>query len=212
MRKFVVAAVLMAAGAAGYVAAEEGAADASAKAKADALALIDKAKKALEGDRAQEAVDLLQKAVDLVQRNMLQGLADFLPQMEGWKREKPEVNSGSWTADGETFQWNTAVANYRKGDQSIQLTLSTSPQMVETYRQMAAAFREPQMRAMMLQADPSMSFIDEDGWFGVISGQGRGSGYVVGDKIIVNVDAPNADLARQALKAIDRKALNAAIR
>jgi len=141
------------------------------------LAAIDQGRDAFAAGRTQAAIDHLQKAIGLMQSEATKGLASALPAVpEGWKAREPLTNSGAWGSGEGAFQWNSASRTYtREADGvKVEITLSSSPQLVESQRAMLKMYEDPQMRKMLNQAGgQKIEIVKKDGWQGLsIIGEG----------------------------------------
>ncbi len=135
------------------------------------LARIDQGRAAYSAGKTQEAIDHLQKAIALMQSATTKGLASALPAIpEGWKAEKPEMNSGSFGGGETAFQWNSASRTYTReaDDVRVEIMLSSSPQIVEAQRGMLKMYEDPQMRKMMAaNTGQKMEIVERGGWKGL---------------------------------------------
>ena len=188
--------------------------------KADALKLIDQGKAALEADKAQEAIDSLQKAIGIIQKTMATGFAAFLPDLgEEWEAAKPETSAGSFGSGEEAFQWTSLERDYtRKSDKlKVTFTLTSMPQMVMGWRTMMEQLKNPMMReAMSKDPDTKLEFIDADGWVGLLKAR-KGKSCectAVHGKVAVVVKFRKDDMAllKKLWEGVDRKGLAAAVK
>jgi len=183
------------------------------------LAAIDKGRAAFVAGKHQEAVDLLQKAIGLIQEKALAGLASFLPGRDPAQWEMGEVDSvsGSWGAGKNAFQWTQVTRTYdRKGSEdglSVTVMISNSPQLVEAQRGMIEMLKNPAMRAMMTQGQEGqkIDLVEEGDWVGMLTTEAEGDAslQMFHKKITVQITvSPNdADVAKEFWKAIDRTKL-----
>ena len=186
--------------------------------KADALALIDKARAEVVAGDGQEAIDYLQKAIAAIQKTMEGGFVAFLPKPgEGWTAKEPESSSGNWGAGANAVQFTTVERTYiRDADKlKMHVQITNAPQIVQAQGQALAMLKNPQMRAMLTQ-DPNttVEFVDEDGWVGMWRAE-KGSSLeliAVQGSVLVTMRARSEDLAmaKQFWQAFDRKGLAAA--
>ncbi|MHC4471810.1 MAG: hypothetical protein ACYTDY_14515 [Planctomycetota bacterium] len=183
--------------------------------KAKILGHIDKGRAAFAAGKAQEAVDHLQKAIGLIQKTVEKGFAAFLPEaFEGWSRGKPDSASGIWGSGDESFQWTQASCTYRRESDGlgVEITISSSPQLIQPQRVALEMYKSPQMRKM-LEMDPNKTydFIEEGGWSGWIMTDKTGGTTLMalGDKLMVAINIRKAmhDLAKKFWGAIDTAGL-----
>ena len=80
----------------------------------------------------QAAVEMLQKAINKIQKEGTRSLADFLPKVDGWKADEPDSSSGSWGAGDQQFQWSQVDCTYRDGDAKVEVTITNSPMLVQS--------------------------------------------------------------------------------
>ena len=144
------------------------------------LARIDQGREAFAAGRTQAAIDHLQKAIALMQSETTKGLAGSLPAVPvGWKAGEPLTNSGSWGSGEGAFQWNSASRTYtREADGvKVDITFSSSPQLVESQRAMLKMYEDPEMRKMLSQAGgQKIEVVKRDGWEGLsIIDEGKGA-------------------------------------
>ncbi len=186
-------------------------------ADAPLIAQIDKARAAVVAGKPQDAVPHLQEAIRIIQEAALKGISAFLPRREKpWVVGEIESNSGTWGSGKEALQWSQTSRAYERDGLRVQVTISTSPQMIEAQRAGLEMLRNPQMRAMLQQdEDREVEFVDADGWFGMLTTEKEGgsSMVVLHKKVMVNVEfSPgNAMLAMEFWESIDRKGLAAAV-
>lgn len=118
------------------------------------------ARRAVEAHRAgrhQEAIDLFQAAIALIQADEERGLVAFLPAApEGWQRSEPESTSGAWGAGANGWTWTQVSARYTQveGEGDVEATISNSPTLTMAYQGMAQMLKNPQY-AEMLNQDPT---------------------------------------------------------
>ena len=190
MKSFKIAALLVAWA---FVARAEDKPDRFAK----AMGFVQKAKQAIVAKQAQLAITALQNAIAELQV----GLEKFLPMIEGWKRDKPRVQAGTQVGnDGQRFQWQNATAGYiGPNGERIQVTITSSPQMVKAQRQALEA------QAGMVQMYKNLPEIDaelikEGDWTAILiaSKKGNPNCMLTGahDLVVVSIQARNsADMA-----------------
>jgi len=188
--------------------------------EAEVTKLVEKAMAAYRDGRKQEAVDLLQKAAALIQKENEKGLAAFLPAApEGWKREPLQTSSGVWGSGEDTFQWTQVEATYvrERGEEQVKITISSSPVLLESMKPLAEMMKNAQYLAMMNQ-DPNRSVkpFSRDGWSGMRQVEKGGTAMVMGTtaKLMAQVDAPGGDekLLDRFTGLIDWKGLAGAVR
>jgi len=186
--------------------------------KAEALKLIDQGKAALTADKAQEAIEHLQKAIGLIQKTLATGFAAFLPDTwEGWEAKEPESSSGSWGSGEDTFQWTQVERKYRrKSDElNVSISITSMPQMVMGLRAGLQQMKNPMVREMMMK-DPNttIEFIEADGWVGWLQTKKgkRSECTAVHEKLAVSIQFRKDDIAllKKFWEGIDRKGLAAA--
>ncbi|MEN8150100.1 MAG: hypothetical protein ABFS86_09765 [Planctomycetota bacterium] len=188
--------------------------------KAEALKLIDQGKAALEADKAQEAIESLQKAIGIIQKTMATGFAAFLPELGAeWEAAKPETSSGSWGTGENSFQWTQLQQRYtRKSDKlSVSVTMTSWPQLVTAWRTAMEQFKNPMMREMMSKdPDQKTEFIDTDGWVGMLQTmKGKSSKCTaVHGKVAVVIEFREDDMAllKKIWDGVDRKGMAAAVK
>jgi hypothetical protein len=168
--------------------------------------------------RPQDAIQHLQQAIGLIQKQSQKDLTTFLPKPgKGWKADEPDVDSGNWGSGGQSFQFNVITQTYtREADgREVEVVLTNSPQMVMGQKQAAEVFKNPQMRAM-LQKDPNQKYelIEEGKWFGLLHVEKGESARIIAfiGKLMVTIstDADDEKLVREFWASLDRAGLEAA--
>lgn len=160
--------------------------------------------RAWEGGRADEAIELFHDAIAAIQSRTEAGLAKALPDRVGtYTGGDVESASGNWGSGEESFQWITATRRYTAADGGgrVNVTLSTSPQLVQGQRSMLATFRNPQMLAMMnTTPGKRVDLVEEAGFAGwVVVESGRSAQMTaVGEKLMLTIDVPDGDAAALA--------------
>lgn len=186
--------------------------------KTEALTHIDQSKAALQADKAQEAIDHLQKAINLIQKTMMKGFAAFLPAVwEGWEATEPKTDAGSWGSGETAFQWMQAEKSYiRKSDKlKVDVSITNMPHLTMGYRAMIQGLKNPMVREMM-KKDPSTQteFVEVDGWFGLfqIHDGKRSEVTAMHEKVAVTIKFRGADMAllKKFFDAVDRAGIAAA--
>jgi hypothetical protein len=185
--------------------------------KDEALKLIDQGRKALEADKAQEAVTCLQKAIAIIQKSVATGFAAFLPDVwEGWKADEPKVDSGSWGSGEDAFQWSNVRRKYTREEDNlrVEVSITSMPQMVMGLRASLQQIKNPMIRDMLTKdPDSKVEFIDTDGWLGMLkTDKGRRSECTaVHEKIAVSISfrKEDMDLLKKFWNAVDRKGIAA---
>lgn len=183
--------------------------------KAEALALIDKARAEVVAGDGQEAIDYLQKAIAAIQSSMEGGFVAFLPKPgEGWTAKEPTSSSGNWGAGANAVQFTTVERSYTrdKDELRVNVQITNAPQIVQAQGQALAMLKNPQMRAMLTQ-DPNrkVEILDEDGWMGIWTAE-KDSGVelvaIQGSVLVtLRVRADDLPLAKQFWQGLDRKGL-----
>jgi hypothetical protein len=146
-----------------------------------------------------DAIDKLQKAVILLQKELGGGMAAFLPPApEGWTAGEIRSSSGTMGSGEQAGQWVQLSRAYTRtaDERSVRVTLTNSPQFVGTQRAAMAAFSNPQYVAMM-NSNPDMSVeaIDRDGWTGwvVVSKGGDAQVAAFCGSTLLSVESPKGD-------------------
>jgi hypothetical protein len=173
---------------------------------ADVESLVRKAMEAYRAGRKQEAVDLLTKAANLIQKENERGLVAFVPAApQGWKREEVQSSSGTWGSGEAALQWTQADAQYLeegKEEPGVRIILSSSPMLVDGHKDMVEQMKNDQFLAMMNQ-DPNRSVkrFSRDGWAGCITAEKGGATTLVAlkDKLVCQIEVPGGDA-----KVLDR--------
>ncbi|MEQ8767830.1 MAG: hypothetical protein RL885_28260 [Planctomycetota bacterium] len=124
---------------------------------------------------AQKAIEALQEAIAEIEKSQSKGLGTFLPKApSGWKAGEIESNSMSFTAGGQgAGQFLQVTRDYWREkengarEETIQVSLTNAPQMVQAQQAMANMYKNPQMlKALQSQPGKSVELIEEDDWFG----------------------------------------------
>jgi hypothetical protein len=185
------------------------------------LDAIDKARDAYKGGKPHDAIDLLQKAIGLIQAKSMRNLATFLPTRDEkeWEMGDIDTQNGNWGSGDQVFHWTQVDRHYKKkgSDEGpeVTVTISNSPQIIEATRAMLQTFKDPAMRAMMNQANPDQKVdVIEDGeWFGMLTKEKeRCSATILHEKVMVQIESTTGDdkLVKDFWAAIDNKGLAAA--
>ncbi|MGC9455608.1 MAG: hypothetical protein ACP5HU_12210 [Phycisphaerae bacterium] len=168
--------------------------------------------------RGSEAIERLQKAISLIQEEMGEDIASYVPDApEGWTAGEVESSSGSMGGGGQGQQWVRLARTYTRDsdEMKVELTITNSPQLVGTQRAATAMFSNPQYMAM-LQSNPDMSIeqIDRDGWNGwlVVDKQSSAQLMAFSGSTMLALEAPKADKAavETIFEAIDLKGMSEA--
>jgi len=181
----------------------------------------DKAEAALrawEAGRGDDAIALLQDAIAAIQGGTEAGLAAALPDRVGeYVGDEVESASGSWGSGTQAMQWISATRSYARegGGESVTVSLSTSPQMLEGQRAMMAMFQDPQMLAMM-NTEPGrrVELVDEAGFRGWVTiEEGVAQMTAIGEKLMATIEVHDGDVAtlarfRQAIPLRDLASLD----
>ena len=183
--------------------------------QANVETLINKALAAYKEHQTNQAIEYLQKAIGIMQKSMEKGLAACLPKAPpGWTAGKVKSDSVSiGSGDQATTYTQTSQTFTRTSDKlRVTVTFATSPQLIQAHMAMAAAWKNPQMLAMMNRdPDKKIQPIDKNGWNGwVVVEKGRTADVtVVRSGMLVGVKAGKGGeaVAKQFLNAIDLKAL-----
>lgn len=161
--------------------------------------LTSEALAAYKAGRNAEAVEKLQQAISLIQKEMGEDMASFIPDApQGWKADDVRSSSGSLGGDGgQGQQWVRLSRAYTRtsDDLKVRLTISNSPQLVGTQRAATAMFSNPQYVAM-LQSNPDMTIeaIDRDGWNGwMVVDKSNAQLMAFCGSTMITVEAPKAD-------------------
>ena len=179
--------------------------------------LITKAQAAYRGGKTQEAVDLLQKAIQKIQQSGEKGIVACLPPVaEGWKADPADSTSGSWGVGGEAMQWTQVERTYEreKDPVRVSVTITSSPQLMLGPKQMLQMLENPQYRAMLNQ-DPSQKIevVKAEGFAGFKTLEKDSSAQVMlmGESFMVMVDVDRCDdaLLDTFMKGLDLKTLSA---
>ncbi|MFP3937663.1 MAG: hypothetical protein ACLFVW_04915, partial [Phycisphaerae bacterium] len=170
---------------------------------------------AYRGGRGAEAIEKLHKAISLIQEEMGEDLASYVPDApQGWSAGEIESNSGSMGGGGQGQQWVRLARKYtRDSDETkVELTITNSPQLVGTQKAAMAMFSNPQYVAM-LQSNPDMSIdeIDRDGWNGwlVVDKQSNAQLMAFYSSTMLAMEAPagQESAVKTIFEAIDLKGL-----
>jgi hypothetical protein len=188
--------------------------------KADALKHIDQGRAALVEDKARQAIDHLQKAINFIQKTLVKGFVAFLPNVwEDWEATEPKTEAGSWGTGAAAFQWMQAERSYiRKSDKlKVNVSITNMPQLTASYRAMIQGLKNPMVREMM-KKDPSTQteIIEKDGWLGLfqVHDGKRSEATAMHEKVAVIIRFRAADMAllKRFFDAVDRLGIAAAAR
>lgn len=188
--------------------------------EADVAKTVEKAMQAYREGRKQEAVELLQKAAAMIQKENEKGLVAFLPAApKGWKQEPVQTSSGVWGGGADTFQWTQVEATYReeKGEGEVKITLSSSPTLVESMKPLVEMMKNEQYRQMMNQdPDRKVAPFSRDGWSGMVQHEKGGTASVLAmsGKLMCQIEVPGGDakLLDRFTGLVDWKGLAGAVR
>ena len=136
----------------------------------EAQKLIAQAQEAIKDGRAEDAIDLLQKAIGALQSIEKAGLSGLLPDPpDGWSATEPQAQSGNWGSGAQAFQWTTANRRYTHENEGtqVEITITNSPQLVTAQQQTIAAFKNPQLAKLLRQQQgQKLDIFDDRGWSG----------------------------------------------
>jgi hypothetical protein len=190
--------------------------------EADVEALVRKAMEAYRAGRKHDAVDLLTKAANLIQKEGERGLVAFLPAApEGWRREEVQSSSGTWGSGESAFQWTQVDVEYVRGEEEeqvrVKVSISSSPVVVQAQKPMVDMLRNEQYLAMVNQdPDRKMKVFTKDGWngFTVVEKEGSASLTALTEKLVCNIEAPSGDarLLGQFIGLLDWRGLGESVR
>lgn len=161
--------------------------------------LINQAIEAYREGRKQEAADLLQKAAGLIQKEGERGFASFLPPAgDGWERGEVDSQSGTWGSGGQTYQWTQVSADYTKGDARVEISISSSPQLIEAQKAMAEMVKDEGYRAaMMADGEQKIDLFTRDGWSGwtQVEKDGNATRWAISEKLMIQIEVSGGDEA-----------------
>jgi len=177
--------------------------------------LVQDALQAYKEGRADDAVELLNKAIGVIQEGQQKGLATFMPEPpKGWKADEIEKSSASFGSSGQSQQWIQVTRRYypdKEGsDLHVEITLTNSPQLIQVQEAASQIYRNPQMLQLMNQ-DPNkkIEVFDQAPWFGwrIIEKGDSANGIAYCKSRMVTVNVSQGDQAALDLfwKAIDFK-------
>lgn len=186
-----------------------------------ALAQIDSGRAALVAGNAQEAIDRLQRAIGIIQAKVARSLSSYLPASVGdLVGGEVDIQSGSWGAGDDSFQWNSATRTYRRApddaraddDLSVEVMISNSPQLLEVHKASFEMYENPQMREMLEKSgNVKIETIREGAWKGFILSQPDQGAQVlaVAERMMLQIQSSSGDMAlmKKFWKAIDTEGL-----
>jgi hypothetical protein len=172
---------------------------------------VEKAMTLYDGGNVSEAIATLQEAISLMQTTGTKSMAAMLPSAPtGW--QKGEVESQSMTAQGLNF--NEISCQYTRSSDGlgVRIQLCNSPQMIETHKSVAEAYKNPQMLAAMNQGQQiKIAQFSRDEWVGWTRTQQDDTSELVAfnnsNLLTIHLDKPDENVLEQFIGLIDFKAL-----
>jgi len=182
------------------------------------LAAIDKGREAVKAGKPQEAIELLQKAIGMIQAKAAKGLATFLPTRDEkvWEMGEVETQQGNWGSGDQSFQWSQVQRRYTKKGQEdgpeVSVMISNSPQFIQMHQATLQMLKDPMMRAAVNQGneDSKIDVIEEGEWLGMVTTEKERCTIIASHKkVMVQIEAERGDekLAKEFWTAIDRDGL-----
>ena len=176
--------------------------------------LIEEALAAHKSGNSDEAIQLLQLAIDGIQQKGMKGITSHLPPVpENWTADEAKTVTGNWGSGAQAFQWSQVSRVYTSQDgMRVNVTFTNSPQVLMAQRQMAATFGNEQMVKMMnMDPNKQVDVFKKDGWNGwtMIEGN-KANGVGIGNKYVVTVDVNrgNKDVFTKFWKSVNFDGLN----
>lgn len=163
-----------------------------------ALQQMGAARAAIGKDKIPEAIERLQKAIGALQSLIAKGLESFIPKApKGWRRENIKSSSGNWGSGQNTMQWHQVSCRFVSDDgKMVEMTLSNSPQMIQTSRAAAKMYADPNMVAMLNKnPDTKVESVQAGEWIGfIVSNRGRRATMtVMAEKVMVGFTSSTGD-------------------
>jgi hypothetical protein len=208
-RRLLVLAVLVGLCAAGVAMAGSTPSAASVKEVQDLSA---SAVKEFEAGNGAKAVDLLQKAITVVQKTMTGNLAACLPNPpDGWDADRIKEEAIAATGAG-LSQWSRVSRKYthRTDKVEVNVDLTNSPVFVQMQETVWKTYQNAELLKMLNQNPNSqISLVDRDGWKGYTTVEKNRSVqttlFVAGGLLTLNVSKDDPAAATQFLGLIDLK-------
>ncbi len=178
--------------------------------------LIHEALGAWRGEKPQQAIELLQKAIGRIQDGMRKGMAGLLPQApDGWKAGEVESKSGNWGSGGNALTWNQVGCTYtdERGDK-VTVKMTNMPRLVDAQRRSLEVLKDPRVRQVM-ESKPGLEFdlIERAGWLALLTVQTGHSCQIAahgkGTLVTVESNVPDRKRALLFFDALDLKSIDA---
>jgi hypothetical protein len=159
---------------------------------------------AWEAGRPEDAIELFQEAIGVIQGGTEAGLARALPDRAGeYVGGDVESASGTWGSGAQSVQWISATRRYQVPgtERRVTVTLSTSPELVRAQRATLATYDNPKTLAKLNTAPGrKVELVDESGFRGWTTVEAGKEAHMaaVGEKLSMMIDVPDGDAAALA--------------
>lgn len=177
-------------------------------------ALIQAGLKAYKDGQTQRAVAALQEAIAQMQKQQEKGLASFFPKApDGWEAGEIDTQSATFGTGKGSESFTTLNRTYtRKTDQmEVQVSLVNSPQLVESHKAMAEAYKNPAMLKELNADGNKNKMIERDGWIGWLTVSKDDNATITAFNksyvLTITVDKPDEAVLNSFWMAIDVKGL-----
>ena len=170
-----------------------------------------------EKGRASEAIQSLQKAIDLIQQGQQAGVEGFLPKaLAGWKAgelEREQFAAGTGETQTSFFKVSRPFTR-EKDDARLEVSLINSPQYIMPQKEILKVWKGNPMILQALNQDENArtAFVERDGWAGwtrVDKGAPESQLILIGEGWLleVRVGIADAGLLDQALAGVNLKGI-----
>jgi hypothetical protein len=159
---------------------------------------------AWEAGRAEDAIELFQEAIGVIQGGTEAGVARALPDRAGeYVGGDVESASGTWGSGAQSVQWISATRRYEVPgtERRVAVTLSTSPGLVRAQRAKLANYEDLETLARMNTAPgKKVELVDESGFRGWTTVEAGKEAHMaaVGEKLVMTIDVLDGDAAALA--------------
>ncbi|MDZ7721509.1 MAG: hypothetical protein U5R06_01470 [candidate division KSB1 bacterium] len=176
------------------------------------LDLIEQGKNAYQQKDFKQAHDLLQQALGKINEKLSASFKPFLPEAPaGWTGEEADSRSMSFSAPDGNVRVTEAKQRFVNdaGTQTVQVTITNTPEILKPYQQMAQAMQAPMMKEMMDQQGV-VKTENRAGWYIIVEETSSDTFKLtaVHEKVVVVISgADSEETSRKFLRNIDLRKL-----